>query len=672
VRMPEPRTRTPLGAMAAMLFLALAAHPARSSAAQALPATWLARWAEPPAEDRPLQIPDGVEQMVPATAPPRPERKRARYFSDLKALGLGGVVCNVAFQDYMRSESSWENLIAGVRTCQKLGLVVWLYDEAGYPSGAAGGLVLEENPAYEAAELAFEPTRDDPFILRPAYEHTHATNNYYAARRYINLLDDRAVRSFIAHTHEAYWQRLKPYFGTTIQAMFTDEPSLIAVNLGQIPADARKKVPVVDPPDPAVAPRPAVPWAHDLPQRYRERYGEDLMPQRRGLFVGDAPADRKVRRQFWALIADLVAERYFGAVQAWCSRHRVASSGHTLWEEALLHHPALEGNGLQALARMDIPGLDVLSSDPEAVVHSGWMTAALPSSAAVLQGRRRLMTEVSDFGEKMGGRGPAGLPEMQATAAWQAAWGVTDFTLYYSITDRSPEQLRAYCDFVGRLNAILKPARPTPETLLYYPIYDLWAEYRPVAEPLRVESQSPRAQRIVSSFLRLGQALQRSQLPFALIDHEWLAAARVEPDGTLAIHDQRFATLLLPQDTELPPAAARTVERFREKGGRVLADQQGSTSLSGPFLIATLKPAHRLAPASERVALGLYIRDGRRIVVLVNVGREPYEGHLVAPGPAAWQVLDPASGAIRAAESDPPGRVRLSLAARQTLLLVQD
>jgi len=201
---------------------------------------------------------------------------------------------------------------------------------------------------------------------------------------------------------------------------------------------------------------------------------------------------------------------------------------------------------------MDVPGLDVLSSDPEVVIHSGWLTAAMPASAAVLGGRRRVMTEVSDFVQKMGGRGPADLAEMQATAAWQAAWGVTDFTLYYRIADRSPEEYRAYCDYVGRLNAVLEPARPDPQVLLYYPISDLWAEYRPVAEPLKLGSQSPRAQRIVRSFMQLGQFLQRSQVPFGLIDHEHLAAAKVRPDGKLAIHEQRYSAVILPEGTELP------------------------------------------------------------------------------------------------------------------------
>ena len=124
-----------------------------------------------------------------------------QYYKDR---GLGGVVCNVAFRDYLRSEENWKTLVRGVEACRQLGMVVWIYDEEGYPSGAAGGLVLKENPAFEAQALAYDPSRPDPFVLRPAYEHTHASNNYHAARRYINLIDDRAVRSFIANTHDAY------------------------------------------------------------------------------------------------------------------------------------------------------------------------------------------------------------------------------------------------------------------------------------------------------------------------------------------------------------------------------------------------------------------------------------------------------------------------------------
>jgi len=638
----------------------------------ALPPQWLDAWSRPSLADRPLLIihgfdpsratPEGVDQMVKGA---KPSDVTVRGLQSYLDVGLGGIVCNVAFEQYMQSEAHWEALVRTVEAAAKLGMVVWLYDEDGYPSGAAGGLVLKENPAFEAAELAFDPSRPDPFVVRPSYEFTHASNNYYAARRYVNLLDERATRSFIAHTHDAYWKRLEPHFGKTIQATFTDEPSLMAVNLGQIPEEARKRVRVADPLDPAARPLPCVPWGHDLPQQYEKRYGEDLLAQRRRLFEGDSAEARRVRSQFWALVADLVAERYFAPIQAWCSRHRVASSGHLLWEEALMHHPALDGNHLKALSRMDIPGLDMLSSDPETVIHGGWLAAALPASAAMLTGGRRVMTEVSDFSQIQGGQGAAGLPEMQATAAWQAAWGVTDFTLYYRIADRPLEATRAYGDYVGRLNALLKPARLAPRVLLYYPVRDLWAEYRPVAEPLRLESQSPRAKSIVGSFNRLGQALLQRQVPFALIDHEFLAKARVRSDGRLAVGEQPFDAIVLPQGVELSPEAVKAVEHFRLRGGRVIAD---TGKLDGAALCEALRPAFRLTPACDRIVLGRFLRDGREMLLLVNVGRQPYSGALTGCDSAAWAALNPATGL--AVETGPRGPWRIALAPRQALLLV--
>ena len=400
-----------------------------------LPESWRSAWEQPPTGDRPLQIVHGI----PLDAQLSDEQRAAEISKRLdawQAHGLGGIVCNMPFTNYLQSEADWQSLAAVMQRCRERGMVVWIYDELGYPSGAAGGLVLQENPAFEALELAFDRSREEPFIVRPSYEFTHANNNYHASRRYVNLMDADAVACFVNKTHDAYWKHLEPYFGDPIVAMFTDEPSLLAVSLGQIPEHVRRTVQVVDPPDPQVKPLPAVPWCRDLVDVYQARYGEDLRTQQRSLFEGESDTDRRVRRQFWSLVTDLVAERYFGALGRWCAEHKVASSGHTLVEESLLLQVAVEGSGLQALARMHIPGLDALSSDPQAVIHSGWLTAGLPASAASLSGTRRVMTEVSDFVQKLGGGGPASLAQMQATAAWQAAWGVTEFTLYYSPHDR--------------------------------------------------------------------------------------------------------------------------------------------------------------------------------------------------------------------------------------------
>ncbi len=572
----------------------------------------------------------------------------------LRDLGLGGIVCNVAFDSYLRSDANWQTCVEAVKSCAQVGLRVWIYDEEGYPSGAAGGLVLKEDPAFEALALAYDPSRADPFVVRASYEHTHASNNFHAARRYPNLLDKAAVASFVRATHDAYYQHLSPFFGKTIEAFFTDEPSLMAVDTGPLPDEVRKRVRVVDPLDPNAKPLPSVPWVADLPDLYRQRYSQDLIPVRKSLFEGDANADRQVRRQYWALVADLLSDRYFGQIEQWARAHSVASSGHILWEEELLHHAALEGNSLKMLGRMDIPGLDVLSSSPEVVIYTGWMTAVLPASAALLNGRRLVMTEVSDFAETMAKKGPAPVAHMCATAAWQAALGVTEFTLYYGRQQRTPEEYQSYCAFVGRLNAFLREAQPSPRVLLYYPIWDIWSEYKPVAAKLTLDSQSRRLRDIVGSFMGLGQRMTRGQISFALADHELLATGRVQGD-TIHIGNGRFKALVLPAGVELPPAAAQQVRRFEAGGGRVLRATTDLASMAGAY------DSGLMSPAAERVVVGRFARAGREIALAVNVGGAAYEGSITARDAAQWIVGDPATGTLGPVKADQQGRIVLSL-----------
>ncbi len=619
-----------------------------------LPDEWIRVWRAPGVEYRPLQIVHGVPAGQTST----------EAMQRLKDLGLGGIVCNAAFGDYLRSEKNWQDCIAAVEACAEVGLRVWIYDEDGYPSGAAGGLVLQEHPDCEALALAYDPEHEDVFILRPSYEHTHASNNYYAARRYPNLLDGRAVARFVEVTHDAYYQRLGPHFGRTIEAFFTDEPSLLAVNIGPLPDDVRNQVRVADPLDPNVRPMPSVPWVEDLPDLYEQRYGQNLQTVRKSLFEGDTDADRVARRRFWALVADLLAGRYFGRIGQWTRAHGVASSGHILWEEMLAHHPALEGNTLEVLGQMDIPGLDMLSSNPEAAIHTGWMTATFPASAALLNGRRQVMTEVSDFSETMAGKGPAALADMCATAAWQAALGVTEFTLYYDRNRRTPEEYRSYCTYVGRLNALLREAEPAPRVLLYYPIVDIWSEYKPVATKLTLESQSQRLRDIVASFMSLGQRLTRAQVSFALADHEMLATARVA-DGKIHIADREFKAVVLPARVELPPAVARQLDRFEASGGDVLRGPDVDVDR-----LRAIYDHGALGEPAERMVVGRFVRADRAMVVVVNVSTEAYNGPVTAPGAAPWIAADPATGALERITSDEQDRVPLSLAPRRTLVLV--
>jgi hypothetical protein len=317
---------------------------------------------------------------------------------------------------------------------------------------------------------------------------------------------------------------------------------------------------------------------------------------------------------------------------------------------------------------MDIPGLDMLSSDPQAVIYSGWLTATLPASTALFNGGRKVMTEVSDFSQTMGGKGPASLADMRATAAWQAALGVTEFTLYYNYRQREKEVYKQYCDYVGRLNALLREAQPAPAVLLYYPIYDLWAEYLPVAEKLTLETQSEKTRQIIGSFLRLGQQMLRRQISFALVDHELLVRAEIR-DKAFWIDGRRFEALVLPALAELPASVATIVKRFKAAGGKVLLDKPSGQGMDYGSLNRIYENG-RLTESNDRIVVGRFTRDGRDILIVVNVAAEPYTGEISIEQGTRWLVAHPESGNIEPVETDNSGKIALSLPPRGVVLLI--
>jgi hypothetical protein len=304
---------------------------------------------------------------------------------------------------------------------------------------------------------------------------------------------------------------------------------------------------------------------------------------------------------------------------------------------------------------MDLPGLDELNSDPMVPFYGGWKTAAFPCSAAILTGRRLVMTELSDFSQKMSGdKKPVDLSWMRAATAWQAAWGVTEFTLYYSIGDRNEEIYRQYCDFVGRLNAVLRNAEPYRPVLLYYPIETLQEEYIPTAEPFSLRAQSREAQKAVESFERLGGHLTQTQIPFTLIDSEFLAKAEFK-NGELELAGSRFHTLILP-NVELPKSVAEKADTLRKSGFRVLVDRRDPM---------TIPNAPKLEPANPKIVSGHFKRDGYDIFIITNADNDnAYEGYPINIDGTEGFILDPQTGSELPLEQD------IRLAPLQTLLYV--
>lgn len=632
----------------------------------AIPADWLAEWQNPPALYRPLQMVHGRDLTDPATS---------AYFRD--ECGLGGLVVNVGGAGYVRNPDNWKRFAEGARTASDAGLRLWIYDEEGYPSLEAGGAVLELNPDLVSRELVWDKDADEPFTVRDCYEYTHSCNNYAACRRYPNPLEPESAALFLEVTHKRYKEALGEELYNKVEAFFTDEPSMMAANLGLIPEEARKRVPTIDPVDPEKKNLPMLPWCSDLEQKYKERYGEDLRPHFLSLFAGETEADKAVRARYWRLIEDLYAQRYFEAIRTWCRANgKPLSSGHTLHEETLNGHVPLDGNKMRTLKSLDLPGLDELNSDPMAAIYGAWLAAAFPCSAAQIIGERRVMCEMSDHSQVNGPeKRPAPLDSMEAASAWQTAWGVTDFTLYYGITPenadyRNEATHRQYCDFIGRINAILFKAEPVRPILLYYPIETMQREFKPVAECVNNAPQSETMQNAVQSFVAIGTSLFRAGIPFTVLDGE--SAAELD-DSALA----QYHAVIFPIGAEPSVETAARLSNTITSGTLLYA--AADTPLDTPDAVTAAlgtaaSPRLAASPRSDAVTQGVFRRGRKLIFQLTNLAGDSWEGTVntdQAQTSKSWAVLNPQNGEISAVESE-TGSFPLKLEARQTLLFIAE
>ena len=296
---------------------------------------------------------------------------------------------------------------------REAGLSYWIYDEVGYPSGAAGGLALEGHPEMEAkgfymrkfvaldesktfdfrrecdadkivyaAKYALKPNRsamgevdwnscrpvdfsadaacatvgpDEVFYVfsvRSAYEGSHLVHNVFSRKRSINIMDPKAVRRFIDVAYEPIARALPEAYAHA-GGVFTDEPSLQTCFAFRPEAMWNWAL---------------LPWKEGLFEDYAAAYGgerlERLLPV---LFEGGfaVPEVCRTRVRYHELVGRLVAEAWAGQLSDWCRRHGTRFSGHYLFEEFLPYHVAMYGNLFTVLKAMDYPGVDALACTPE-------------------------------------------------------------------------------------------------------------------------------------------------------------------------------------------------------------------------------------------------------------------------------------------------------------------
>lgn len=460
-----------------------------------------------------------------------------------------------------------------VAKARDLDMKVVLYDEAMYPSGSCHGEVVKADAGFasmclmraeekcvadigsKSIENESVPNKDNFRIIARLTEsgrevlyimapsggtirgvHENEDDGEVCAPKSADLLNPKAVAKFIELTHERYYKELKDYFGSTVIAIFTDEPGI----LGRCAADG------------------VIPWSDGIYEEYIEAGGRK---DKLGSLFTKKGLDYEIYKK---VIYERLSRSYYEQLGIWCARHNVALTG----------HPE-KSTDIGYLKYFQIPCQDIVwrfvePEDGHAIEGEHSTMGKCSSDSARHRGIRR------NGNECFGCCGHRSDPKCftQDDMRWYLNWlfvrGVNmiyPHAFYYSIRDgrgdeRPPE--------VGMHNP-------------FWPWYHKLSDYIKRMCYLNTESVNMARVAIVCSedslSWKLAKPLYTSQIEFNYLERELLGSCNIVK-GKLNIKNQEYTVVVsdIKEYEDLTDDQKAVLHNFERSGGRlIIADEDSIT-----------------------------------------------------------------------------------------------
>lgn len=641
------------------------------------------------------------------------EAQLLQQIDTFKRMGMGGF--HMHARTGLGTEYLGQEFLQMVRVCTQKAreeeMMAWLYDEDRWPSGAAGGIVTRE-PQFRARHLLWTPfpygslssqperryqSRSQSFrtgqgtllaryqvVLQQgyllnyrkleeteappaegavwyAYLETEQASPWFNHQTYVDTLNKAAITRFIETTHERYAATVGDFFGTTIPAIFTDEPQFS--HKGHFRhADERRDV--------------LIPWTTDFLESYQETYGyhlEEALPELFWELPEHAPSLARYRYH------DHLCERFTTAfadtLGAWCQNHQLLLTGHMMEEPTLTSQTAALGEAMRSYRSFGLPGIDMLCDRHE------YTTVKQAQSAAHQYGRAGVLSElygVTNWDFTFVGH--------KAQGDWQAALGVTTRVHHLTWVSMAGEAKRDYPASIGahspwhgqyrliedhfaRLNTVLTRGQALVRVGVLHPIESFWLCFGPLEQTAMERDEREQA------FAHLTEWLLFGLIDFDFIAESLLPSLCPHQEGAqFLVGEARYDVVIVPGMRTIRSTTLERLEHFSEAGGTVLfageipslVDARPSEHarrfaagcecipLTRECLLATVAPFREVAvhltdgrPA-ESLLHQLRVIHDQRFVFFCNTDREQGREHMTIRFRGAWSasLLDTHSGAI--------------------------
>jgi hypothetical protein len=498
---------------------------------------------------------------------------------------------------------------------------LWIVDDAGYPSGFAGGKITSEHPELGMQALVVQQklllpdggTFDQPspdhlvsataisaegttvavplkdgrlqwaapagswtvyvithdFRTSPTRSDTNPKRTKDGSQSLEDFLDPKATAQFLRSTHEAYKQAVGDEFGKTILGFRGDEPDYSIAGL---------------------------PWTPRFFESFQKQKGYDIRPwaatflQAKGIIL--TAQQRQARADYYDVFANLFRDGFFKPQADWCAANGLEYQVHLNHEELELQLVRSEGDFFRDMRSVQVPGID-------SIWHQIWTDTVsdfprLASSAAHIDGHPRAFTE--SFA--------AYRPTPDVTMARyiineQLVRGVNLVeTMYYPATStpgRGPATFMedpaypALLDYTRRISYVMSMGRPAASVALLLPTASLWMG----------DSQAD------NMFVSSERLLSEHQIDFDVVDEDAITSVLKPGPGTLETRSgNRYRTVLIPAARAMSQSTIDRLKLFAEGGGKVLFLGGTPTLFAGEtFLHASTTTPKDFAWAAVNTAL---------------------------------------------------------------------
>jgi len=481
-----------------------------------------------------------------------------------------------------------------VQEAKQRGMRVWIVDDAGYPSGFAGGRFSSTVPelrmqALEVAEkikveggtsmhrqlkpetISATAVKDDAntvplkvvdgqidwtapegnwtvlivehqFRTSPTRSDTNKQSVKDTSQSLEDYLNPAATKTFLDFTHEQYKKYVGDEFGRTILGFRGDEPDYSISGL---------------------------PWTPGFFERFEQIKGYDVRPfvgafvqtpspRDSGIAVKLTPMQLHAKADYYDVFSQIFAQSFFKVQGDWCAANHLQYQVHLNHEEMQMQLVRSEGDFFRDMRYVQVPGID-------SIWHQIWTDTIsdfprLASSVSHVYGKPRAFTE--SFAAY---RPTPDVEMVRYILNEQFVRGINLVEMmYFPATSKGQRSAPSYMGqpgfaelltYVRRVSYLMSMGQPSAAVALYLP-----------SSSMRLGDAAAD-----TSFVAAEQMLSEHQIDFDIIDEDALARDLKAGKGSLdTLSGNRYRAVIFPVTSILSRSEYDRLKSFAQSGGKVL------------------------------------------------------------------------------------------------------